>query len=286
MRLRDLVIWGIEQVGLATLARHVLVSKGRFALIFHGVSSQRYTVIPNELQPHHSAAEFHQVLAWLSRYFAFLSVEEFLYDVKPGVLLTFDDGHANNLKNILPILTEFRAQGLFFVATQHVQSPRNWLSFTKKQLQHSWGTEIAIPDDFARDCYDGLSEAQLAELGSSPWAVIGAHTVSHPSLPTCSREQLRIELTESRSYLQKISGQLVEYFAYPFGYYNRTVAKAVKDVGYQAAFAVDPLPVGLNSYEIPRVGIYAASSSYMSVKLSGLYRSPLRGPALNRKIHK
>jgi hypothetical protein len=73
---------------------------------------------------------------------------------------------------------------------------------------------------------------------------------------------------------------MVDCFAYPYGYYNRMVAEAVRAVGYRAAFAVDALPVGLPGYEIPRVGIYAAHSDYLSVKLSGLHRRALHGPAL------
>jgi len=277
---RDLTTLLIGRFGLATLARQVLVREGRFALCFHGVSSRRYPSIPKDLQPHHSAAEFLQVMTWLSKHFSFLSVEEYLDTSKPGVLLTFDDGHANNLINILPILTIFQAQGLFFVSTQHVHAPRDWLSFTRKHLQSNWVDEFAVPDDFSHDCYDGLSENQLADLGQSSWAVIGAHTVSHPLLSTCSSEQIFSELTESRQYLQKVSGQDVDYFAYPYGNYNRMVAEIVKDVGYRAAFVVDPLPIGMPAYEIPRVGIYAANAEYLDVKLSGLHRRALRGPAL------
>lgn len=278
---RDLATLLIEKLGLAGLARRALVHGGKFALCFHGVSRKRYTSIAKDLQPHHSVAEFRQVMIWLSKHFSFLNVEEFLYDTKTGILLTFDDGHANNLKNTLPILSEFNAQGLFFVSTQHVQTPRNWMSFTRRQVQRGWGNEHAISDDFAKDCLDGLSENQLVEMGKSPWAVIGSHTVSHPTLSECSSEQLDYEIIESRQYLQKISGLPVDFFAYPFGAYNRIVAEKVKDAGYRAAFAVDPLPVGLPAYEIPRVGIYAANSNYLAVKLSGLYRSALHGSILS-----
>jgi len=280
MRVRGLATWLLGRLGFAALARTMLVRKGRFALNFHGVSSQRYSGIPHDLQPHHSAAEFRQVLTWLAPRFDFLTVDEFCNGTRPGVLLTFDDGHANNLTNVLPILTEFKAQGLFFVTTQHVMAPRNWLSFTRQFAKNGWGSEAAVPEAFAGDCYDGLSESQLAKLARSPWAVIGAHTVSHPSLPECNIEEMQWELSEARCYLQHVSGQLVDYFAYPYGAYSGLVAEAVRAADYRAAFAVDPLPIGLPAYEIPRVGIYASNPNYLNVKLSGLYRPALYGPAL------
>jgi peptidoglycan/xylan/chitin deacetylase (PgdA/CDA1 family) len=258
----------------------LLVRNGRFALNLHGVSSRRYPNVATDLQPHHSVEEFRRVLEWLAVRFAFLAVEDFLTTDKPGVLLTFDDGHANNLTNILPLLTEFKAQGLFFVSTQHVMNPRAWLSFTRRDSGHGWGSESNVPDDLARDCYDGLSESQLAELAQSPFAVIGAHTVTHPSLPTCSPDNLRRELIESKQYLQKVSGQTVVLFAYPFGDYNRAVAEAVRDAGYRAAFTVDSIHVGLPQFEIPRVGIYASNPHYLDLKLSGLHRPALHGRVL------
>lgn len=280
VNIRDVATRLIGSSGIAALSRRIIVRNGRFALNFHGVSSKRDQNVATDLQPHHTIAEFRQVLEWLVLRFPFLTVEDFLTTDKPGVLLTFDDGHANNLTNILPLLTEFKSQGLFFVSAQHVKNPSDWLSFTRKDAIRGWGSEANVPDNFARDCYDGLSESQLAELSQSPFAVIGAHTMTHPSLPKCPHEELRRELIESKQYLQQLSGQSVDLFAYPFGDYNRDVAEAAREVGFRAAFAVDSLRVGMPQFEIPRVGIYASDSHYLDLKLSGLHRPALRGPVL------
>lgn len=281
MRTRDLVGWFAWRLGLSALARRLLVHGGRFALNFHGVSSRRRPGIPRNLQPHHSTAEFRQVLAWLSDHFDFLTVDQFLETDRPGVLPTFDDGHANNLTHILPILADFQAVGLFFISTQHVLQPRDWLPATRRDAQSGWGAEQAVPEDIARDFFDGLSPAELKTLAGSPWAVIGSHTVSHPSLPTCTLQQVEFELHQSQKDLQEITGQPVDLFAYPYGHYNLSVAEAVRQAGYRAAFAVDPLPVGLSHFEIPRVGIYASDPAYLSLKTSGLHRRAVRGPIIH-----
>lgn len=280
MNVRDVATRLIGSLGIAALSRRILVRDGRFALNFHGVPSHRYPDVATDLQPHHSVAEFRQVLEWLKPRFSFLGVEEFLATDQPSILLTFDDGHANNLTNILPLLAEFKAQGLFFVSAQHVKNPRDWLSFTRKDAVRGWGSEVNVSDDFARDCYDGLSEIQLAELAKSPFAAIGAHTVNHPSLSTCSPGELRRELRESKQYLQKVSSQPVDTFAYPFGDCNRVVAEAARDAGFRATFAVDSIHVGLPQFEISRVGIYASDPHYLDLKLSGLHRPALGGRVL------
>jgi len=266
----------LHRTGLAALARATLTRRGKFALNLHGVSSKRYADIPKDLQPHHSAEEFRRALEWLAPRFQFLTVEEFLYTNESGILLTFDDGHANNLLHALPILKKFNAQGLFFVSTQHVKNPRNWLSFTRADARRGWGAESAVPEDFARDCYDGLSESQLAELAASPLAVIGAHTVTHPNLTELPQAEVIAEMKDSKEYLRRVSGQAINYFAYPYGYYNRAVANAARAAGFHAAFAVNCLNVGAPVFEIPRVGIYDCAPAYLNVKLSGLHRLPLQ----------
>ncbi|MBN1304039.1 MAG: polysaccharide deacetylase family protein [Anaerolineales bacterium] len=282
MNARDLAVWLFARVGMAAFLRKILVRDGRFALNLHGVSSRRYKTVPQNLQPHHSVGEFRQVLTWLSARYNFLSVDDFLFTDFPGVLLTFDDGHANNFTNVLPVLAEFGAQGLFFVSTQHVRSPRNWLTFVCEQARLGWESEMAVPEDFARDCYDGLSDEQLVELAGSPYGVIGSHTVHHPSLSGCSDIELQAELIESRHYLQQLTGQDVNCFAYPYGDYNLDVARSVKHAGYKAAFAVDPVLVGMPAFEIPRVDLYYASPDYLSAKLSGLHRGAIRGAIVDR----
>jgi len=86
-----------------------------------------------------------------------------------------------------------------------------------------------------------------------------------------------LEITGSRQYLKDVSGQAVNYFAYPFGDYNLKTAIAVRNAGYQNAFVVDSNNVGLPEYEIQRVGIYNCKAGYLDLKLSGLHRTPVKG---------
>ena len=129
-----------------------------------------------------------------------------------------------------------------------------------------------MPEDLATDFYEGMSCIQLAECARNPLITIGSHTVSHPLLTQCDRDQLEFELTESRRFLEEVTGQSVSLFAYPAGDYNRGVAEAVKAAGYLAAFAEDTRHVGMPAFEIQRIGIYAAGPVYLSLKLSGLHR--------------
>jgi len=273
---RGLATHVLSLSGLASLSRRLLTVSGRFALAFHGVSKARPEGIPSWLQPHLTVDELRAILGWLESRFSFLTPEEFLTSRKPGVLLTFDDGLANHYFNALSVLAEFEVPAVFFVATQHVIAPRDWLADVREKAASGWGSPDRVPPELAADFFDGMSADQLRRLASHPLATIGSHTVSHPFLTSCSDEQLMSELRESRRFLEETTGEPAELFAYPTGDYDRRVLDAVASSGYRSAFALDSRKLGHFRFEIPRVGIYGASPAYLSAKLSGLHRGALR----------
>ncbi len=266
--------------GWLDLARRLLAPNGRFVLLFHGVASRKRADIPAEAQPSLDRDELHAILNWLRPRFPFLSPAGFFADDRPGVLLTFDDGLANNVLNALPVLEAFNAPAVFFVSTRHVVEPRNWLSATRAMARAGWSREDAVPADAAVDYYDGMSVDQLAACAAHPLITIGSHTVSHPFLSRCNARELAFELVESKHVLEEITGQVVDLFAYPTGDYNRQVAEATRSAGYRAAFAVAARNVGLPGFEIPRIGIYQSDAPYLALKLSGLYRRPIQNPTV------
>lgn len=262
--------------GIARLARALLVGRGRFVLEFHGIVSRHYPDLPAAIGWAMTANELRHVLVWLKDRFSFISPNEFFNSDAAGVLLTFDDGLASNYASALAVLEELEIPAIFFVATQHVIDPADWLAANRRRAGAGWGSEETVPQEVAADFFDGMSAEQLARCADSPLVTIGAHTVSHPHLTRCSRSEVEYELSASRRFLTEITDQSIDLFAYPYGDYNRDVARAVRACGYRAAFAEDSLGVGMPEYEIPRVGIYQAEHAYLDLKLSGLHRLPIR----------
>ncbi len=273
--LRDAAIQLAWRTGLSTLARLLLTRGGRFVLELHGVSGRRIAELPREAQPSLCRDELAALLSWLAARFRFLTADDFLAGRAPGVLLTFDDGFANNVTHALPLLEEHGAPAVFFVATQHVADPRNWLPATRKAAGEYPGD---LPEEIARDLFDGMSAGELAAAAASPLVTIGSHTVSHPRLSRCGDDELAAELRESKRFLENAAAQPVELFAYPTGDYDRRVAAAVRAAGYRAAFVEESRGLGLGRWEIPRIGVYGADPAYLGAKLCGLYRRPLRVP--------
>ena len=262
---------GIPWIGRVLLARH-----GGFALVIHDVIQQRRPDMSPESQYGITEAELEQILKWISKRFQFLTPHEFLNSTKSGVLLTIDDGKSNNYQRALPILERYEAPALFFITTQHVLNPRDWLAHTKRCARTQWSDLEDVPDDIAWEYYNGMSASQLAACSKHPLITLGAHTVSHPFLTTCDQVTLNYELVESRKSLEELADTRVDLFAYPTGDYNAQVAEAVRNAGYKYAFALNSKHVAPPRYEIPRIYLRFSHPYYLDVKFSGFYSRPVR----------
>lgn len=265
-------------MGIPRLTRMLIVRNGRFALTFHDIIRTRRSDLTRESQYGLTVDELERILTWLKAHFKFLTPSAFLSGEEGrGVLLTFDDGKANNVTNLLPILEKHQAHAVFFVSTQHVLSPRNWLPYTRRCTRTQWVDLQAVPDDLAWEYYNGMTPDQIAYCGRHELITLGAHTVSHPLLTTCDDHTLRYELCEAKLQLESMSGQPINVLAYPSGDYDRRVAVAAQDAGYHYAFALTPRKVGLPWYEIPRIYVGDNSLFTLRVKLSGLHLRTVRG---------
>jgi len=96
---------------------------------------------------------------------------------------------------------------------------------------------------------------EVRNLSEPGFVDVGAHTVTHPSLPSLdSAEQLR-EIEESRTVCEVLAGSLVPGFAYPFGDFDETSRSAVRATGFQFACttAARPILLGQDLMELPRI---------------------------------
>jgi peptidoglycan/xylan/chitin deacetylase (PgdA/CDA1 family) len=273
MSARRLLVELLAATRITPLLRRRASRRGAFVLMLHGIAGGRYPGVPSGAHPAMTAADLDDLLAFLASRFAFLSPEEVLAG-RPGILLTFDDGFANNVENALPLLEAYRAPAIFFVTLQHILDPQDWLPAVRVGLGDF---DLGQLDTAVRhDLFDGMSVAQLQDLARHPLATIGGHSVTHPFLTRVDDQTLAREVGGARAELAALCGQQVEWFAYPTGNYNRRVADAVAAAGYRAAVVEAPVAVGLPSFEIPRIGIYEPTPSLLEAKLCGLFRRPWR----------
>ena len=96
---------------------------------------------------------------------------------------------------------------------------------------------------------------QLREFAALPGFGLGAHTVTHPALPSCSPEDAHAEIGGGADRLRTRVGVEVDQFAYPFGAWSPSVAQLVADLGFSAAYTTDGSAISWSSslHALPRV---------------------------------
>ncbi|MDQ0898785.1 peptidoglycan/xylan/chitin deacetylase (PgdA/CDA1 family) [Paenibacillus sp. V4I7] len=143
------------------------------------------------------------------------------------VLLTFDDGYANNAEVALPILQRHRFPATLFLSPGFIGQPGY------------------------------LSWPQVQELSAAGWD-IAPHGLTHPHLTQLSVEQQREEITESRRRIEQALGKSVDVFAYPFGEYNEETLKILKEAAYRYAFTTKEGYASSNQspYELSRIVVH------------------------------
>jgi peptidoglycan/xylan/chitin deacetylase (PgdA/CDA1 family) len=125
--------------------------------------------------------------------------------------LTFDDGFADNLHTLVPLLAELDAPATVFVVS-------GWLG----------GLHPDVPG--ARI----VTAAELQALHAAG-VEIGAHTVSHPDLATLAQTAALEELRASKARLEDVLGVAVLTLAYPFGRATPETVEAAREAGFTAA---------------------------------------------------
>lgn len=89
-----------------------------------------------------------------------------------------------------------------------------------------------------RDAYRVMNSHELAVLSKSDVIEIGAHTVSHPSLPALALELAAKEMAQSKNDLEAVLGKAVTSFAFPYGEvtdFNSATVTSLQQSGFERA---------------------------------------------------
>lgn len=83
-----------------------------------------------------------------------------------------------------------------------------------------------------------LDHAGLRDLAAVPGVEVGSHSVRHVHLDVLPRDELRVQLRDSRAALEDGIGREVRGLAYPHGAHDRHVVAAAAEAGYTSGAAV------------------------------------------------
>jgi peptidoglycan/xylan/chitin deacetylase (PgdA/CDA1 family) len=111
--------------------------------------------------------------------------------------------------------------------------------------------------EVTRGSHRTLTRAEAILLAGAPHIDIGAHSVTHASLPTLPSHAQRWEMHQSKCDLEGLTGRAVAAFAYPFGEYASETPALAKDIGFKFACTTKANSVTRNTkpFLLPRLDV-------------------------------
>ena len=219
---------------LRFMSRKVLNSKSAAILMYHTVGNG-----PESL----GVDMFRRQMKWLKDHnYNVVRLSQVVSSLKNGhiiasktVVLTFDDGYADNYIEALPILREFGFPATIFIITNLIDSKLT----NKRGVQHTM-----------------LSRSQIKEMHNSGLIEFQPHTVKHTRLSYLSDMEAEAELKDSQETIKSHLSVQGHIFAYPFGDHTQRDVKLAKKY-FDAAVTVSPGFAGSSNdiFLLPRQAI-------------------------------
>ncbi|MBY0554971.1 polysaccharide deacetylase family protein [bacterium] len=175
---------------------------------------------------------------------------------KKPLILTFDDGYRDNLKNASPLLKQygFRAQ-LFLLADQNID-------------QNSWDVNSTEP---AHEIVSGKDRQQWLKSQFE----VGSHGFEHKKITEFNEDEALKELIDSKKSLEQEFSKPINVYAFTYGVTGSNSDDLAQAAGYDYAVNTDTggLILEENPYSIFRVNIFPDESSWsLFKKTSAWYR--------------
>jgi peptidoglycan/xylan/chitin deacetylase (PgdA/CDA1 family) len=126
------------------------------------------------------------------------------------VMITFDDTRADQYTAALPELNKYGFKGVFFIMTVSLGRPGYMAASQVKQLSDEGHT-------------------------------IGSHTWDHKSVKKYTADDWAQQIQKPSKQLHAITGKPVDYFAYPFGLWNKEAVSKLKQYEFKAVFQLSDL---------------------------------------------
>ncbi|HEX2606576.1 MAG TPA: polysaccharide deacetylase family protein [Flavisolibacter sp.] len=293
--------------------RYILnqISRNGIVLLYHRVWDYKLDPQLLAVKPDH----FYDQMVHLKRKYLPLEAEEY-FDLfyrnripRRSVLLTFDDGYADNYEHARPILESLGLQATIFITTSKIgkqeelwwdeleriflldnpipqnlhlninNQSKHLKTNTKKDRLNTYNemhiilkysipsvrdSYIAEMQDWAginrvgRYEYRLVNDNEIKAMHRSKAIIVAAHTHNHPALSCLNYEEQLFEIQYSKTKLEAIIDDKVEYFSYPFGSrkdYNQDSIRIIKELKFKAAAAnyYGHIHTWTSPFEYPRI---------------------------------
>ena len=121
---------------------------------------------------------------------------------KPGIILTFDDGHKSDIELALPLIQCANFTATFFIVPNLIGT-ESFMNWTDVRRLFNAGMEI------------------------------GSHSMNHSDFRHLDENTASLELTSSKSEIENKIGSSIKSFSFPFGFAPKKHIELAKTIGYE-----------------------------------------------------
>jgi peptidoglycan/xylan/chitin deacetylase (PgdA/CDA1 family) len=182
-------------------------------------------------RPHHlgtPTAAFARQIAFLRKFYRIASLEQAMQMLQSGsvpvptVVLTFDDGYAENFVNLRAVAEHYNVPVFLFLSTAHIESGSPFGHDVKRK----------------QTGFAPLSWNQVISLIRSRFS-FGCHTRSHFDCGSHDTTKLEEEIAGSKRDLGSRAGIWADYFSFPWGMPENISSEALRlaKASFQYVFA-------------------------------------------------
>ena len=181
--------------------------------------------------------------------------------------MTFDDGYKDMISNCLPLLKKYNFKATCFLVSDKIGKINDW----DKENKNIKTKKIMDESDIRIWIKNGMK--------------IGSHSKNHKKLTKIDHNELTKEIANSKIELEKLIGEEIVSFCYPYGKFNLDVINEVKK---NYSYALTTLrsrydPNKHDKYLIPRIDMGKKLSNF---KLFLKIKTPYEDLKYDRKqIH-
>jgi len=268
-------------------------------LMFHGLYRNKAEALADEVDPYQpfTDSDLRKVIEHFQcSGYHFVSPDKLSLGMRNApkrVMLTFDDGYANNLR-ALPIMRQYNVPATFFITGGNVMSGEAfWWDVLhremtrrgigragavaerqrqrlkamptyaiKKTLQAMFGKDVLSP---AGDTDRPMTPAEVRVLAAEPLATIGNHSMDHDLLTRIPPEKAEHQIAECQALLTEWTGKQPRVIAYPNGNCDPRIVGFCEALGLRTGLSASPgksrLPLDTSMrMQLPRYAIVGGES--------------------------
>ena len=261
-------------------------------LMFHGLFRNIREAHTDDVDPYQPFVE-HDLCRLIEHFqasgYRFISPDKMHLGLRTApkrILLTFDDGYANNLR-ALPIMRRYGVPAPFFVTAGNVASGEAfWWDVLHRELARRgigraaaaverqrlkalpvYAIRSTLKAMFGPDSLLPASETdwpmtipEVKTLAAEPLATVGDHSLDHELLTRVPLDEARRQISVSQEMLTEWTGTSPRIIAYPNGNANDDVVTMAEQAGLKIGVTAEPgkssLPLSSQYHmRIPRYAI-------------------------------